>query len=318
LPAPNLNQEAAVRDVIIIGSGPAGWTAAIYTARANLRPLVIASSVNPGGDLMNTTEVDNYPGFPDGIQGPDLMEAMEAQAERFGAETIYDDVVELKLEGPVKRVVLGDGSVHEARTVIYATGSQYRHLGLPDEERLTGFGVSWCATCDAFFFKDKAVAVVGGGDSALEEALFLTKFASEVTVIVRGAELRASKTMQDRARANEKIRFFFESEITALRGDSQLEAVRVKTGELSADLVVDGLFIAIGSDPRTHLVGGVLRRTASGTIEVEGRSSRTNVAGVFAAGDVIDPIYRQAITAAASGMVAAADVEHYLAAQPAA
>jgi thioredoxin reductase (NADPH) len=302
-----------VRDVIIIGSGPAGWTAAIYTARANLSPLVIASSVAAGGDLMNTTEVDNYPGFPEGIQGPDLMEAMEAQAERFGAETIYDDVVKLELEGTVKRVTLGDGSVHEARTVIYATGSQYRHLGLPGEERLTGFGISWCATCDGFFFKDKAVAVVGGGDSALEEALFLTKFASEVTVIVRGAELRASKTMQDRARANEKIRFFFESEITTLRGDTQLEAVRVKTGELSGYLPVDGLFIAVGSDPRTHLLHGALELTAAGTIAVDGRSSRTSVAGVFAAGDVIDPIYRQAITAAASGMVAAADVEHYIA-----
>lgn len=302
-----------MRDVIIIGSGPAGWTAAIYTARANLNPLVIASSVNPGGDLMNTTEVDNYPGFPEGIQGPDLMEAMEAQAERFGAETIYDDVVDLELEGPVKRVTLGDGSVHEARAIIYATGSQYRHLGLPDEDRLTGFGISWCATCDGFFFKDKAVAVVGGGDSALEEALFLTKFASEVSVIVRGTELRASKTMQDRARANEKIQFFFESEITALRGDTQLEAVQVKTGELSANLLVDGLFIAVGSDPRTHLVHRKLDLTFDGTIAVVGRSSHTSVAGVFAAGDVIDPIYRQAITAAASGMVAASDVEHYLA-----
>lgn len=306
-----------MRQLIIIGSGPAGFTAAIYAARANLKPLVIASSVEVGGDLMQTTEVENFPGFPEGVMGPDLMAKMQEQAEKFGAEIAYDDATELDLDGPVKRVTLGSGKVEEARALIFATGSAYRKLGVPGEEALSGHGVSWCATCDGFFFRDKTVAVVGGGDSALEEATFLTKFASKVIVIHRRGELRASKALQDRAFANDKIEFIWNTEVVEMLGASGLTGALLRdltTGE-QLELPLDGMFVAIGSDPRVHLVHGKLDLTAEGTVAVDGRSSRTSVEGVFAAGDVIDPTYRQAVTAAGSGTVAALDAEHYLAAQ---
>jgi thioredoxin reductase (NADPH) len=307
-----------VRKVIIIGSGPAGYTAAIYAARANLHPLVIASSVEAGGELMKTTEVENYPGFPEGIQGPELMMHMQAQAERFGAEIVLDDVVSLELEGDVKRVTLGNGDVHEALTVIFATGSAYRKLGLADEDRMSGHGVSWCATCDGFFFRQKTIAVVGGGDSAMEEATFLTKFADKVYVIHRNDALRASKVMQDRAQADPKIEFLFNKRVEHIYGDSLVTGVGVVDTVDGTETTLDlsGLFIAIGADPRTHLIHGQLDLTTFGTIAVDGRSSRTNLPGVFAAGDVIDPTYRQAVTAAGSGTVAALDVEHYLASLP--
>jgi len=307
-----------VRQIIIVGSGPAGYTAAIYAARADLRPLVIASSVEAGGELMNTTEVENFPGFPGGIQGPALMMELQAQAEKFGAEVVLDDVVSMSLDGPVKSVTLGSGAVHEALSVIVATGSAYRKLSLPDEDRLSGHGVSWCATCDGFFFKTKTIAVVGGGDSAMEEATFLTRFASKVYVIHRRDTLRASKIMQERAFADPKIEFVWNSEVAAINGDESLSSVTLRdtTDGSERDLPLDGLFIAIGNDPRTHLVHGQLDLTSDGTIAVAGRSSKTNLTGVFAAGDVIDPTYRQAVTAAASGTVAALDAEHFLAALP--
>ncbi|MFC9917210.1 thioredoxin-disulfide reductase [Agromyces binzhouensis] len=305
-----------MRDIIIIGSGPAGFTAAVYAARAELKPLLIASSVEIGGELMNTTEVENFPGFPEGIMGPDLMGKMQAQAERFGTEVVYDDVVELDVEGPVKRVKLGNGGEHEAKAIIFATGSAYRKLGLPEEERLSGHGLSWCATCDGFFFREKTIAVVGGGDSAMEEATFLTRFADKVYVIHRRDQLKASKIMQQRAFDNPKIEFVWNAEVSAIHGDTAVTGVTLRdtvSGDVSA-LDLDGLFVAIGNDPRTHLVHGKLDLTAEGTIAVDGRSSRTSVPGVFAAGDVIDPTYRQAVTAAGSGTVAALDAEHYLAA----
>lgn len=304
-----------MRQVIIIGSGPAGFTAAIYAARANLEPLLIASSVEVGGELMNTTDVENFPGFPDGIQGPELMAKMQAQAEKFGTEILYDDVVELELEGPVKKITLGSGAVHEATTVIYATGSAYRKLGIEGEERLSGHGVSWCATCDGFFFREQAIAVVGGGDSAMEEATFLTRFASKVYIVHRGDTLRASKIMQERAFNNDKIEFIWNSTVEEIVGGDAVTGVRLKSvvdGSIR-DLDVTGVFVAIGNDPRTHLVHDKLQLTDEGTIAVDGRSSRTSQPGVFAAGDVIDPTYRQAITAAGSGTVAALDAEHYLA-----
>lgn len=304
-----------MHQIIIIGSGPAGLTAAIYAARAGLQPLLFASQVTPGGELMNTTDVENFPGFPDGIQGPELMEKMQAQAERFGTTVTYDDVTAVELAGDVKRVTTSDGTVHEARTVIYATGSAYRKLGLADEERLTGHGVSWCATCDGFFFREKNLAVIGGGDSAMEEATFLTRFADKVTVVHRRGELRASKIMQQRAFDNEKIDFVWNAEVAAIHGETEVTGITLRDRETGAEseLPVHGLFIAVGNDPRTHLVHGQLDLTADGTIAVDGRSSRTNLPGVFAAGDVVDPTYRQAVTAAASGTVAALDAEHYLA-----
>lgn len=307
-----------MREVIIVGSGPAGYTAAIYAARANLNPLVIASSVEAGGELMKTTEVENYPGFPEGIQGPELMIKMQEQAEKFGAEIVLDDVVSLQLAGEVKTVTLGNGDVHEALTVIFATGSAYRRLGIPDEDRMSGHGVSWCATCDGFFFRKKTIAVVGGGDSAMEEATFLTKFADKVYVIHRGDSLRASKVMQDRARANPKIEFIFNHTVEHIYGDELVTGIGIvdtRDGK-ETTLDVSGLFIAIGADPRTHLVHKQLDLTTFGTIAVDGRSSRTNLPGVFAAGDVIDPTYRQAVTAAGTGTIAALDAEHYLAALP--
>jgi len=305
-----------VRQIIIIGSGPAGYTAAIYAARANLEPLLIASSVEAGGELMNTTEVENFPGFPEGIMGPDLMAKLQVQAEKFGTEVLYDDVTALDLTREVKTVQVGSGTTYEARTVIFATGSAYRKLGLPEEEHLSGHGLSWCATCDGFFFREKTIAVVGGGDSAVEEATFLTRFASKVYVIHRRDQLRASKIMQSRAFENDKIEFVWNSEVVAINGDGAVSGVTLRdtvTGE-TRTLALDGLFVAIGNDPRTHLVHGQLDLTPEGTIAVQGRSSKTKLPGVFAAGDVVDPTYRQAVTAAASGTVAALDAEHFLAA----
>lgn len=305
-----------MRQVIIIGSGPAGYTAAIYAARANLSPLVVASSVEAGGELMNTTEVENFPGFPEGIMGPDLMAKMQEQAEKFGAEVLYDDVVSLDVDGAVKKITLGSGATHEADSVIFATGSAPRKIGIEGETRLSGRGVSYCATCDGFFFRERVIAVVGGGDSAMEEATFLTKFASKVYVIHRRDELRASKIMQDRAFKNEKIEFIWNAEVVDILGDEAVSGVVLQdtVNGSTRELPLDGVFVAIGYDPRTHLVHGKLELTADGTVWVDGRSSRTSVPGVFAAGDVIDPTYRQAVTAAGSGTVAALDLEHYLAA----
>ena len=304
-----------MREVIIIGSGPAGYTAAIYAARAQLNPLVIASSVEPGGELMKTTEVENYPGFPEGLMGPDLMANFQAQAERFGAEILFDDVVEVDLKGDVKIVKTGMGETYEAKTVIISTGAAYRELGLPREKELSGHGVSWCATCDGFFFREKLIAVVGGGDSAMEEAMFLSRFGSKVYLIHRRDSFKASKTMQERVMANPKIEIVYNSAVEELLGSPNLTGVKLKNtvdGSVS-ELAVDGLFIAIGSDPRVWLVENQLKLSEEKFIEVDGRSSRTSLPGVFACGDVIDPTYRQAITAAGSGCVAALDAEHYLA-----
>jgi len=303
-----------VREVIIIGSGPAGFTAGIYTARAGLKPLLIASSVEIGGELMKTTEVENFPGFPDGLMGPDLMANFQAQAERFGTEIMYEDVVEVDLKGDVKIVKTGNGQTFEAKTVILATGAAYRELGLPREKELSGHGVSWCATCDGFFFREKTIAVVGGGDSAMEEANFLTRFASKVYLIHRRDTFKASKIMQDRAMANPKIEVIWNTEIAELKGAANLEAVTLRNtvDGSTKDMDLDGLFIAVGNDPRVWLVENQLELTAEKFIKVEGRSSKTTLPGVFACGDVIDPTYRQAITAAGSGCVAALDAEHYL------
>jgi thioredoxin reductase (NADPH) len=303
-----------LREVIIIGSGPAGWTAAIYTARAGLKPLLIASSVEAGGELMKTTEVENYPGFPDGLMGPDLMANFQAQAERFGTETLLDDVVEVDLRGDVKIVKTGGGQTFESKTVILATGAAYRELGIDREKELSGHGVSWCATCDGFFFRQKTVAVVGGGDSAMEEANFLTRFADKVYLIHRRDTFKASKIMQDRALANPKIEVIYNSAVEALHGEGKLTGVTLKStvDDSTSELALDGLFIAIGNDPRVWLVEDQIELTEDKFMKVDGRSSRTSLPGVFACGDVIDPTYRQAITAAGSGCVAALDAEHYL------
>ncbi|MET3919396.1 thioredoxin-disulfide reductase [Arthrobacter sp. UYEF20] len=309
------NTASEVRDVIIVGSGPAGYTAAVYTARANLKPLMLAGSVTAGGELMNTTDVENYPGFPDGIMGPDLMENFEKQAARFGTEIQFEDVTELDLDGDIKTVTIGTGETFQARSIILSTGSAYRELGLPNEKRLSGHGVSWCATCDGFFFKNQDIAVIGGGDSAMEEALFLTKFAKSVTVVHRRDALRASKIMADRALAHDKIKFVWNTGVEDVLGQDKVTALRLKNlvDGTETELAVTGVFVAIGNDPRTDLVKGKLDLTPEGTISVEGRTSKTSLRGVFAAGDVIDPTYRQAITASGSGCVAALDVEHYLA-----
>jgi thioredoxin reductase (NADPH) len=309
-----LERREKLREVIIIGSGPAGYTAAIYAARAQLNPLMIASSVEPGGELMKTTEVENYPGFPEGLMGPDLMANFQAQAERFGTEILFDDVVEVDLTGKTKIVKTGAGETFEARSVILATGAAYRELGLPKEKELSGHGVSWCATCDGFFFREKTIAVVGGGDSAMEEALFLTKFATKVYVIHRRESLKASKIMQQRAFDNPKIEFIWNSAVAELKGDGQLTGVVLEStvDGSKTEMDLDGLFIAIGNDPRVWLVENQVKLTEERFIEVDGRSSRTSLPGVFACGDVIDPTYRQAITAAGSGCVAALDAEHYL------
>ncbi len=313
------NLTADVHNVVIIGSGPAGYTAAIYASRANLEPVMFTSSVQAGGELMNTTDVENFPGFPDGIMGPELMSHLESQARKFGTDVQYEDVVEVDLKTEPKRITLADGTNHYSRAVILATGSQYRELGLAGESALTGKGVSWCATCDGFFFRDQPLAVVGGGDSAMEEAIFLTKFASKVYVIHRRDELRASQIMADRALANEKIDFIWDSTVTAINGEDKVESIdiqNVKSGEVNT-LDVNGVFIAIGSDPRTDLVKDALDiNETDGTIVVQEPSTATNVPGVFAAGDVVDGKYRQAITAAGMGAKAAIDVEDYLAANP--
>ena len=303
-----------MREVIIIGSGPAGYTAAIYTARAGLKPLMIASSVEPGGELMKTTEVENFPGFPNGLMGPDLMYAMQEQAERFGTEVLMDDVVEVELEGAVKKVKTGSGETYEARAVIMATGAAYRELGLPREKELSGHGVSWCATCDGFFFREKTIAVVGGGDSAMEEAGFLTRFADKVYLIHRRDSFKASKTMVDRVLENPKIEVIYNSAVAEIKGEAKVEGVVLENtvDGSKTDLEISGLFIAIGSDRRVGLVQGKLDLSEDHFIKVDGRSSKTSIPGVFACGDVIDPTYRQAITAAGSGCVAALDAEHYL------
>jgi thioredoxin reductase (NADPH) len=302
-----------VRDLVIIGSGPAGYTAAIYGARAELAPLVITSSVQMGGDLMNTTEVDNFPGFPEGVMGPDLMMKMQAQAERFGAELLFDDATAVELDGDIKRITVGNGDVIETRTVILAMGSEYRKLGLADENRLSGSGVSWCATCDGAFFRNRTVAVVGGGDSAMEEATFLTRFADVVYIIHRSDQFRASPAMLSRAQADTKIKFITHAAVTGILGDTVVTGVTLEhTDGSSSTLEIDGLFVAIGSDPRTGLIASQVELTDEGNIAVEGRSSRTTLPGVFAAGDIIDPTYRQAIIAAGRGSVAALDAQHYL------
>jgi thioredoxin reductase (NADPH) len=302
-----------VRNVIIIGSGPAGYTAAIYAARGDLKPLVFEGSVTAGGALMNTTDVENFPGFPDGILGPDLMDNLRKQAERFGAELVADDVTEVDLAADPKVVKVGD-EVHLARSVIIATGSKYRELGLPREKELSGHGVSWCATCDGFFFRDQEIAVVGGGDSAMEEALFLTRFARSVTVVHRRDALRASKIMQDRALTNDKIHFAWNSEVVEILGDDRLTGVRLRdttTGE-QRTLDATGLFIAIGHEPRTELFTGQLDTDAEGYLVVAAPTTATKLPGVFACGDVVDHTYRQAVTAAGTGCAAAIDAERWL------
>ena len=302
-----------IHDVVIVGSGPAGYTAAIYAARAQLNPVILAGSVTAGGALMNTTEVENYPGFIEGIMGPELMNQMQEQAERFGAEIRYEDVTALELEGDVKRITTSDGA-YEARTVIISTGSEYRHLGIDGEERLSGHGVSYCATCDGFFFKDQDIIVVGGGDSAMEEATFLTRFARSVTVVHRRDELRASAVMAKRAQQDPKISFAWNSRVVELHGEDSLTGVTLEdtvTGE-RRQIEATGLFVAIGQVPRSELVADVLELDEAGYIKVEVPSQRTRIPGVFACGDVADPTYQQAITAAGSGCRAALDAEHYL------
>ncbi len=311
-----MSDQSDVRNVIVIGSGPAGYTAGLYTARASLAPLVFEGSVTAGGALMNTTEVENFPGFRDGIMGPALMDEMRAQAERFGAELVPDDVVEVDLTGDVKVVKTATGTFH-ARSVILATGSGYRKLGLPREEELSGRGVSWCATCDGFFFRDQAIAVVGGGDSAIEEASFLTKFASKVYLIHRRDSLRASKIMQERALSNPKIEMVWNTVVDDLVGTDRLEGAVLRnlvTGETST-LGVTGLFVAIGHRPNTDLFKGVLDMEDNGYLITRPGSTYTNIDGVFACGDVQDHTYRQAITAAGSGCMAAIDAERWLEAQ---
>ncbi len=304
-----------VRDVIIIGSGPAGYSAAVYTARADLHPLVFEGSVTAGGALMNTTDVENFPGFADGVMGPELMDQMRKQAARFGAELVSDDVVSVDLRGAVKTVTAGSGSIHQARAVILATGSGYREIGLPSEKRLSGRGVSWCATCDGFFFRDQDIVVVGGGDSAMEEATFLTKFARSVTVVHRRDELRASKIMASRALANDKIRFAWNSQVAEILGEDKVSGVRLTDTVTGDERTIDatGVFVAIGHDPRSELVRDQVRVDDEGYVLVDAPSTRTNVPGVFACGDLVDHTYRQAVTAAGTGCAAALDAERYLA-----
>ncbi|WP_405070137.1 thioredoxin-disulfide reductase [Kribbella sp. NBC_01510] len=307
--------DSTVRNVIIVGSGPAGYTAAVYAARARLEPLVFEGSVTAGGALMTTTEVENFPGFAEGIMGPALMDEMRTQTERFGAELVPDDIVSVDLTGDIKVVTDSAGTQHRAKTVILAMGSGYRKLGLSDEDRMSGHGVSWCATCDGFFFREQEIAVVGGGDSAVEEATFLTRFGKKVTLVHRRDELRASKIMADRAFANDKIEFAWNSEVAAIHGEDKLTGVTLRdtvTGD-TRELPVTGLFIAIGHDPRSELVKGQVRLDEEGYVLVKEGSTETNVPGVFAAGDLVDHTYRQAITAAGTGCAAALDAERFLA-----
>lgn len=303
-----------IHQVVIVGSGPAGYTAAIYAARAEMNPIVIAGALDAGGALMTTTDVENYPGFADGIQGPELMNTMQEQAERFGAEVLYEDAVDLQIEGPVKTVTLDDGTVYRAKSLIISTGSAYRKLDIDGESRLSGKGVSWCATCDGFFFKDQDIVVIGGGDSAVEEATFLTRFGKNVTLIHRRDELRASKIMARRAEADTKLQFQWNSEVVRINGTDKVESVTLRdtlTGE-EHDLATSAVFEAIGHLPRTELLQGKLELDDQGYIEVQGRSTYTSVPGVFAAGDVVDHTYRQAITAAGTGCQAALDAERWL------
>ena len=305
----------SVRNLIIIGSGPSGYTAAVYAARANLEPLVFEGSVTAGGALMNTTDVENFPGFPDGIMGPDLMDKLRAQAERFGAELISDDVTAVDLTGDIKTVSLADGTTYRARAVVLAMGSGYRKLEVEGEDRLSGHGVSWCATCDGFFFREQNIVVVGGGDSALEEATFLTRFASKVTMVHRRDQLRGSKIMQDRAFANDKIAFEWNAEVAELHGEDKLEGITLRdtvTGELRR-IDATGLFIAIGHDPRSELLKGQVELDDEGYVLVKPGSTATNLPGVFASGDLVDHTYRQAVTAAGTGCAASLDAERYLA-----
>jgi len=303
-----------IHDVVIVGSGPAGYTAAIYAARAQLEPVMYEGSVTAGGALMNTTEVENFPGFTDGIMGPALMDSMRKQAARFGTKLITDDIVEMDLKGPVKTLKDGSGNVLKSKSVILAMGSAYREIGLENEKRLSGRGVSWCATCDGFFFRDQEIAVVGGGDSAVEEATFLTKFASKVTLIHRRDSLRASKIMADRAKANPKIEFLWNTEVTDVLGETTMEALQLKntlTGDVSKR-EFGALFVAIGHIPRSELITTQVSLDGEGYVKVEGRSTKTNIDGVFACGDLVDHTYRQAITAAGSGCQAALDAEKFL------
>lgn len=304
----------AVREVVIVGSGPAGYTAAIYAARADLKPLIYEGSVTAGGALMNTTEVENFPGFVDGVMGPDLMESMRNQAKRFGAELVTDDVVKMELEGEIKIITDGSGNVVKAKSVILAMGSAYREIGLENEKRLSGRGVSWCATCDGFFFRDQVIAVVGGGDSAVEEATFLTKFASKVVLIHRRDSLRASKIMQERAFNNPKLEMLWNTEVIDVLGENKVEGLKLRNTVTGAESesAFTGLFVAIGHIPRSELVLGQVSLDNEGYVSVEGRSTRTNIAGVFACGDLVDHTYQQAITAAGSGCQAAIDAEKFL------
>ena len=306
---------SSVHDLVIVGSGPAGYTAAIYAARAQLKPLVYEGAVSAGGALMNTTEVENFPGWPAGIMGPELMDKLREQAEKFGAQLITDDIAEMKLAGDIKVLKDGSGKTIEAKAVILATGSAYKEIGLPNEKRLSGRGVSWCATCDGFFFRDKVLAVVGGGDSAMEEATFLTKFATKVIVIHRRDSLRASKIMVERAQKNPKIEFIWNTEVIDVLGADNVTGLKLRnvvTGEES-EKAFDGLFVAIGHAPRSELVKGQIDINSDGYVQVDGRSTRTNLKGVFACGDLVDHTYRQAITAAGSGCQAALDAERFLA-----
>ena len=307
--------ETKVHDVVIVGSGPAGYTAAIYAARAQLNPVMYEGSVTAGGALMNTTEVENFPGFENGIMGPDLMDAMRKQAARFGAQIITDDIVEMKLDGEVKTLKDGSGNTLRARSVILATGSAYKEIGVENEKRLSGRGVSWCATCDGFFFRGQEIAVVGGGDSAMEEANFLTKFATKVVLIHRRDSLRASKIMAKRAQANPKIEFLFNTEVIDVLGAEKVSGLKLRNTVSGAESVRDftGLFVAIGHLPRSELVLGQITTNSEGYVEVDGQSTRTNLKGVFACGDLVDHTYRQAITAAGSGCQAALDAERFLA-----
>lgn len=306
-----------MRDVIIIGSGPSGYTAAVYAARAQLKPLVFEGAVTAGGALMNTTEVENFPGFEHGILGPQLMENMRAQALRFGAELITDDIVSVDLKGDVKTVVDGSGNQHQAKAVILATGSAYRELNVPNEKRLSGHGVSWCATCDGFFFRGQTIAVIGGGDSAVEEATFLTRFAEKVYLVHRRDELRASRIMVERAHNDPKIEFVWNTKVVDVLGDDQVNGLRVEDTQTGAQRTLDvtGVFVAIGHDPRSELFKEQLDIDAAGYVIVRGRSTHTSLDGVFAAGDLVDHTYRQAITAAGSGCAAALDAERWLAAK---
>lgn len=301
-------------ELVIVGSGPAGYTAAIYAARAGLAPVVVAGSVTAGGALMTTTEVENFPGFIDGVQGPELMASMRAQAERFGARILMDDATGLDLAGPVKTITTGSGETYRAKAVVLTMGSAYRKLGLPEEERLSGHGLSWCATCDGFFFRDQEIAVVGGGDSAMEEALFLTRFASKVTLVHRRDAFRASKIMAERVLADPKIEIAWNSEVAQVLGDDRVAGLRLRDTVTGAERVLEvtGVFVAIGHDPRSELITGQIDTDPNGYVRVAHPSTATNLPGVFAAGDLVDHTYRQAITAAGTGCAAAQDAQHYL------